>query len=716
MGPLAKRGGDDDEAGDDENVEDEVMFGLEEMDGEYEVVNNQIVLKKAKPSKKQKASSESKEAEAKQQSVLKEKSKKRRREDEGDDEEKAQSEEEDVAEALDEKDHQHAEDDDEESPASSMETESVEVETKVDLPEWEVFDLHPYLLKGLSKLGFVRPTPIQKLSIPAVLLKGKDVMGVAETGSGKTLAYGLPILSFFLSNPPAKDEGLPALIVTPTRELAIQIVDHLRKVVSEIPLKLRPRIDSLVGGMSEQKQERVLSKQPEVVVATMGRFKAWIGRHDHLSNLKQSLRFLVVDEADRMTDKAHYADILPLLDALHYTEEEAKKFRKRQTLLFSATLLNSEDEKGTGGASGGFSSKKGGKRQKPIGPFALMERLGRRGEPVICSVAKSEVVLRADEVKSHLSSSSKGGKKEKAVGDEGDDVLSNVAVKLPDSISFFRVDCTEEDKETFLHWIISKQESGTSTLVFVNTINATKKLASTVSLSFPNLIVATLHANMEQKQRLRHLDRFKGTIDPKKQQAAKGRVLIASDVAARGLDIPDVDTVIHYGIPSRVDTFIHRSGRCGRAGRKGTVVALCSGLDAKHMGKIRSAIAPRLLEPFPTKELELKKIVARVRVCKQLAKLLGEQRDASLDQQWKKKAAEAELDVGSDMELDEKDPEAEDVTVNRAMALKEKSQHQEQMQYEISRLRRELAFLLSGKAEIASMGGQHRRGRKRPKF
>lgn len=715
----------------EENVmEDEVRFGVEEMEGEYEVVNNQLILKEGSSSQKKKKNVQS--AKSKEKAVvtadkqLAQKATKTVAADKRKAKIRKQSTAVKDAEATEDREEQESdvmsEGEEANDAATGADTDAVEEELpQVDLPEWQVFELHPYLLKGIEKMGFRTPTPIQKLCLPAVLLKGKDVMGVAETGSGKTLAYGLPILSFLISNPPKKSEGLPALIVTPTRELAMQIVEHLRNALTEVPLKLRPRVDSIVGGMSEQKQERVLSKMPEIIVATMGRLKAWIGRHDHLGRLKETLRFLVVDEADRMTDRAHYSDILPLLDALHYTEEEAKKFRRRQTLLFSATLLNTEDDKlqDTGSMSKKAQKQK---KNKPSGPFALMEKLGRRGEPLICSVAQGDVVLRADEVKKMLKEEAENSKKKvpssskvASTTEESGKVKSvadDVAVKLPDSIKFFRIDCTEEDKEAFLHWILLNGDKGSAILVFVNTINAGKRLQSTLSLSFPDYVVATLHANMEQKQRLRHLDRFKGKSDPTRD---KTRVLIASDVAARGLDIPDVDMVVHYGIPPRIDTFVHRSGRCGRAGRSGTVVALCSGLDTKAMGKIRVAIAPRQLEPYPTKELELKKVQARVRVCKQLAKLLNEQRDAHLDKAWKKRAAEADLEVGSDLDEPE-DAEANDVSLNRAIVIKEKTQEMEQMQYEIARLRRELAFILSKKAEIATMGGQHRRGRKRAKM
>jgi ATP-dependent RNA helicase DDX24/MAK5 len=705
------------------DIQGDVRFGLEEMHGNYEIVGGQIVFKEpvAKHGEQAKSSTvkaKKKNKDAKTFSSVADKdsetkmakpSKKRKLQPSHDKESATTVGE---AKAL--------------SSVSVQVDQIVDEDISVDMPEWEVYNLHPYLLKGLEALGFTTPTPIQSLCIPAVLVQGKDVLGAAETGSGKTLAYGLSILSFLLNNPPNKDDGLPALIVTPTRELALQVTQHLRNALVKTPLESRPRIESIVGGMAEVKQERLLTRRPEIVVATMGRLQAWIGRHSYLSKLRESLRFLVVDEADRMTDKAHYADILPLVDLLGGEDGEGelahatKRNKKRQTLLFSATLLNAEDEKKK--RPGQDVRKK--KKPRPVGPFALMENLGMRGKPLICNVSSkiqgSEAVeiIKAVDVSLH-DEKEKGkkarGKDEKAANSDSakpkeneDGVVSEV--KLPESISFFRIDCTEEDKEAFLHWILSTVNPGSATLVFVNTIAATKRLAMTISLSFPGMSVSSLHANMEQKQRLRNLDKFK----EKPASGGKSRVMIASDVAARGLDIPDVDTVIHFGVPLRLDTFIHRSGRCARAGRSGTVVTLATGFEVKLMGKIRSAITPRKMEPYPTKELELKKIFARVRVCKQLAKLQTELKIDQQDRSWKKRTAN-EADIELDSDFDEGDEDDTKASLKRTMARKERNQVMEQMQYDVAKLKRELAYMLSGRAEAATNGGQHRAGRKRMK-
>ena len=576
------------------------------------------------------------------------------------------------------------------------------------MDEWEILDLHPLLLKGLKKLGFSTPTPIQKLCIPEILATGRDVLGVAETGSGKTLAYGLPILSALLKSPVEKNSGLPALILTPTRELALQITDHLRKVLSLTPLDIRPRIEAIVGGISEQKQERLLSNRPEIVVATIGRFRAWISEHEHLKNLKTSLKFLVLDEADRLTDIQHFADIAPFIHHMTCeTEEEKKLTKKRQTLLFSATLLSKEDER---------ERKKKlelSKRKKrnivPTGPVELMALLGRRGKPKVCSVfPSSDISASIEEPKESMSNKQQAKISEtKPSKDE---------IKLPDSMTLFRFDCTTEDKEAFLHWIIASSDPGSAILVFVNTISATKRIAGTVSLSFPKCVISTLHANMEQKQRLRNLDKFRGepaSNDEGKKSDLPTRIMIASDVAARGLDIPNVDNVIHYGIPKRTDVFVHRSGRCGRAGRLGTVYALCSGLENKEMGKIQFAILPKEIHKHSVNELELKSMMTRVQVCQKLHRLISEKATESFEKSWKKRAAkEAEIEVDSD--YDEGDDEAVDITLNQALARHQKSQAKEQLEYEISILKKQLNRLINVKFD-QKLPGQMRRGRKRMK-
>jgi ATP-dependent RNA helicase DDX24/MAK5 len=203
------------------------------------------------------------------------------------------------------------------------------------LPEWKPFRLQPTILQALYELGFENPTEIQKLSLNAALIttrKGnggpsdRDIIGAAATGSGKTLAFGIPILQFLAQ----RDEGwlkegkdleemkketrpCTALILTPTRELAIQVTDHLKAVSKFTSAK----VASIVGGISSQKQERVLSHSPDIVVATPGRLWELLSADDALVQSLRCVRYLVLDEADRMLEGGHFKELENILRAVN---------------------------------------------------------------------------------------------------------------------------------------------------------------------------------------------------------------------------------------------------------------------------------------------------------------------------------------------------------------------------------------------------------------
>ena len=219
---------------------------------------------------------------------------------------------------------------------------------------WDRFGLHESLVAALLARGFTSPTPIQAESLPATLHGHRDVIGAAETGSGKTLAFGLPILHRLaeLRDAGTPPRGLFALVVTPTRELALQIASHLRALVDST------NVVTLVGGMSVEKQQRLLRARPPVVIATPGRLWELISEHSvgYLHRLRH-LRFFVLDEVDRMVEAGHYRELGHLLGLLAKAgrdgddeasgddddggggHAEAPAEARRQTLLFSATLM-----------------------------------------------------------------------------------------------------------------------------------------------------------------------------------------------------------------------------------------------------------------------------------------------------------------------------------------------------------------------------------------
>lgn len=367
---------------------------------------------------------------------------------------------------------------------------------------WQQYGLHPEILRGIARLGFKEPTEIQRLCLPRAIRDGRDVLGAAETGSGKTLAYGLPLLNSLIYDSRPETDKLQALVLTPTRELAFQVDAHLTALLGK---ERKGMVATVVGGMSQQKQVRILGRKPAVLVVTPGRFWALVQQGvEHLSDLQNSLRFLVVDEADRMLDKGHFPELKPLITLL---KSKGNNTKKRQTFLFSATLLQSHNKD--------YRRKKKRKREEGVSPFLrLIQQIGVRGTPAVCSVTKE------------------GCSGEGVHIEESNDSK----MRLPAGLTLAKVECTEKSKCNYTYYFLQNYQG--RTLIFVNTISTLRRVSKVFQLlQIQNL--SCLHANMQQKQRLKALERFRNN---------KNAVLVATDVAARGLDIPDVDFVMHYGV------------------------------------------------------------------------------------------------------------------------------------------------------------------------
>ena len=318
------------------------------------------------------------------------------------------------------------------------------------------------------------------------------------------------------------------LILAPTRELAMQVKDHLVAAARLTDIG----IIALVGGVSANKQLRLLSYSPEIIVATPGRFwELMTGKATYLHDFTQ-VKFLVIDEADRMIEEGHFRELDDILEAVkrgghgqaesdaeylattvkdeietkRLVDQSAKqKKAKRQTFLFSATLSLEENfkrqVKGKKGHSGGTLS-------------TLIEKIGFPDQgPAVVNVTKKGVL----------------------------------AEKIQES----RIFCPLEEKDAHLYFFLSRFTG--RTIVFVNSVDAIRRLLNVLMLL--KVSCGGLHAQMEQRQRLKNLDRFKAKDD---------FVLVATDVAARGLDIPNVQHVIHYQIPRTPDLYVHRAGRTAR--------------------------------------------------------------------------------------------------------------------------------------------------------
>ncbi|KAF9051432.1 P-loop containing nucleoside triphosphate hydrolase protein [Panaeolus papilionaceus] len=561
-----------------------------------------------------------------------------------------------------------------------METEEPEVEEVVEdvprwdcaelLPEWHSLSLHPKINMALHDKRFSAPTPIQKAAIP-VALRGKDVVGVAQTvwGSGKTLAYGLPILNHLLSQPrpsASRKRPLRALVLAPTRELALQVSSHLNDLLTSIefrkedktsdsepssssakpPAKKPPphvSIAAIVGGMSSQKQRRILDRGVDILVATPGRLWDILGEDDELAQQAKELKYLVLDEADRMIEAGHFAELENILrltlretkddiieddtnapvdneEAEDEDTEEGILEGDMQTFVFSATL--SKDLQ-----------RNLKKRYKPKGSKKHYKK-----EHVPTSTL-DDLLLRLD------------------FRDPNPEVIDLSPVGgVVSTLQEGKIECLSADKDVYLYYFLLRYPG--KSLVFLSSIGGIRRLLPLMTLL--NINAFPLHSQLEQRQRLKNLDRqvsFPIHLMPMFKNT-KNSVLLATDIAARGLDIPAVDHVIHFQIPRSADTYIHRNGRTARAMQKGFSMLMVSPDERRvvrallnNVGRNEAEIAEMSIELSM-----LDKLKARVQLAKKIENAQHKVKKTNHDKNWMREAAET-LGVDLDSDLDGSDEE-----------------------------------------------------------
>ncbi len=344
---------------------------------------------------------------------------------------------------------------------------------------FESLGLSPELLKAVEEEGYTEPTPIQEEAIP-MGLNGQDVVGSAQTGTGKTAAFLLPILQRL-----GKGQGgkLRALILTPTRELAEQILVSARAYGRHTKLKSV----AIYGGVGMAPQTRALKGGVDIAVATPGRFLDHMGR-GHVDS--STLEVLVLDEADRMLDMGFAPDVMRILNSLP---------SERQTMFFSATIS------------------------------ADVDRLARRA---LNKHAEVEIGRRAE---------------------------------VADGVEHILVAVDRNNKRNALSRMLEEVPGEGRTLVFTRTKHGADKLAYFLRREGTN--VSALHGGKTQIARDKALARFK---------EGKVRVLVATDVAARGIDVSDILMVVNYDVPHDPEVYIHRVGRTARAGGYGVALTLMS--------------------------------------------------------------------------------------------------------------------------------------------
>lgn len=423
-------------------------------------------------------------------------------------------------------------------------------DNNLNLPEWAPIPLSPYLLNGLQALGFTLPSPIQKQTIP-LSMEGKDVIGKATTGSGKTLAYGLPILEKYISKLDLVKETFgkvvqppTGIIFSPTRELAHQVADHLNAISKFSPLS-QHGIVPVTGGLSIQKQERLLSYGPGIIVATPGRFLELIEKNEELALRMAATDIVVLDEADRLLQDGHFEEFERIINLMEKTRAKEEYGWKWQTLVFSATFLRDLF----------------GKLDRSIHKYKSADKGLVSNDEIIAVLAKK---LKFKSLKPEL------------IDVNPEEIVSG-------QITEALVECGATERDLYLYYFVYMYPG--STLVFANSVESVRRLVPLLeNLQIPAFAI---HSAMIQKQRLRSLERFRAACFD-----SKSAVLIATDVAARGLDIPKIEHVAHYHLPRSADIYIHRSGRTARAGKEGVSVMFCSPQEASGpLKKLRKLVA-----------------------------------------------------------------------------------------------------------------------------
>ena len=366
-------------------------------------------------------------------------------------------------------------------------------------------ELDDSILKALKEKGYDTPTPVQQKSIP-IVLQQKDLLGVAQTGTGKTAAFAIPIIQLLARS---NKKGIKGLIVTPTRELAIQIEDNIAFYAKYMNVKHTV----IFGGVKQHEQVRKLKKGVDILVATPGRLLDLMDQGYISLNM---IDIFVLDEADRMLDMGFINDIKKLLKVLP---------KKRQSLFFSATMPGN------------------------------IQKLSRE---ILHKPQKVEVTP------------------------------ESTTAETVQQVVYFT---NRTDKRKLLLHLLKNQELD-QVLIFERTKRGADRLSR--DLSKKNIRAVAIHGDKAQNQRQRALNDFK---------KGKLRVLVATDIAARGIDIDKLNYVVNFDVPNIPETYVHRIGRVGRAGETGIAISLCEPEENVFFSDIEKLIkrkVDRAVEnPFP---------------------------------------------------------------------------------------------------------------------
>lgn len=372
---------------------------------------------------------------------------------------------------------------------------------------FEQLGLTAPLLKALQKEGYTTPTPIQSQAIPHAL-KGKDILGLAQTGTGKTAAFALPILQLLNGEQGSGYKHTRALILTPTRELAMQISESFQSYGRYTNVKQ----EVIFGGVSQHAQTIALRNGTDVLIATPGRLLDLMNQgYVHLDYLE----LFVLDEADRMLDMGFIHDVRKIIKALP---------KQKQTMLFSATM-----------------------------PPQIAQ--------LVASLLHSPVKIEVTPV-------------------------SSTAEKIEQFVYFI----PKQKKQSLLVHLLNEKKIK-RTLVFTRTKHGADKIAK--ELKKASIRADAIHGNKSQSARQNALNNFKN---------GKLKVLVATDIAARGIDVDALEHVINFDLPDVAETYVHRIGRTGRAGANGVALSFCDGREEmnnlKSINKLIGLKIPAMAHPF----------------------------------------------------------------------------------------------------------------------
>ncbi|ROT36040.1 DEAD/DEAH box helicase [Sodiomyces alkalinus F11] len=403
-------------------------------------------------------------------------------------------------------------------------------------------NVRPWLVQSLANMAIKRPTGIQKGCIPEIL-KGRDCIGGSRTGSGKTVAFAVPILQKWSEDPSA----IFGLVLTPTRELALQLFEQFKAIGSPQGIK----VILITGGTDMRPQAIALAQRPHVVIATPGRLADHVrtSGEDTICGLRR-VRFVVLDEADRLLDAWGSGSMLP---AVEECLAALPPPQQRQTLLFTATITPEVR--------------------------ALRDMPPKPGKPpvFVCEVDTQALAIPATLAQHHL-----------------------------------QVPVTH--REHYLHaLLLTARNADRAAIIFCNRASTAEFLHHLLRLLDHR--VTALHSRLPQRQRTDNLARFR---------AAAARILVATDVASRGLDIPEVALVINYDVPRDPDDYIHRVGRTARAGRPGEAVTFVGQRDVELVLAIERRVG-REMEAWTEEGVNLE-----TRVVRDLLKVVTEKKREAL--------------------------------------------------------------------------------------